>query len=151
MSSLDSLKALKNSKHPEDTFTKAHKLVEEKLSKGVVINADELRKWFIKDYELYYNTKMLGTNIHYCYKTFNAVKTRLNMCNNELAKNILIWRERYHKLGYDFGGTAKFDFSVLNTDWLLDNLINNIPCITVPNTTYKKSNTKIDTSNRRRK
>ena len=120
------LKDLKGSKQV-DEFKLAYESVEHKLKVGKEPKMEELRKWFIYRQEKEYNTKLLGTNIHYCYKTFNALKDKYNLCNYELAKKLVIWAENY-KREYD----GVFDFSSLNTNWLIDKL-NNQPSYNINN------------------
>ena len=100
-----------------DEYKIAYESVEHKLKIGKEPKMEELRKWFIYKMEQDYNTKMLGTNIHYCYKTFNKLKEKYSLCNYELAKKLIQWSTIYKK---DFSGT--FDFSCLNTNWLIEKL-----------------------------
>lgn len=120
-----------------DTFKVAYDTVEHKLEIGKEPKMEELRKWFIYRQEKEFNTKLLGTNVHYCYKTFNSLKDKYNLCNSELAKKMVVWSENY-KRNY----TGVFDFSSLNTNWLIEKL-NNTSSFTI-NNDYKPN-----TSNRR--
>lgn len=120
-----------------DEYKIAYECVEHKLKVNKEPEMEELRKWFIYKIEQDYNTKMLGTNKPYCYKTFNKLKEKYNLSNYELAQKLINWAKIYKR---DFSGT--FDFSCLNTNWLIEKLEQQ-PSYQV------KNDYKHDTTNRR--
>ena len=137
------LQSIKNSKQiiPNE---KEYKIVEYKLEHAQEPNMVEIRKWFIYKAEKIYETKMLGTETIYCYNTFNKLKEKYNFSNLALAAKLDIWLIKYKQLGY----TGIFDFSKLNTDWILNNLDSNIANGKI--TSYQNNNVnQINTVNRR--
>lgn len=134
------IKALKDLKgsNKVDVFKEAYDIVEQKIQANVDVNMVELRRWFIYKMEQYYDTKLLGTQVVYCNNTFNKLKDKLKIQNNvELAKKITEMHRNY-TLEY----TEPFDFSKLNTNWLVDKLNTN--------SSYSIQNSyKINTENRR--
>ncbi len=121
-----SIKALKDlqqlaqvtSKAKSNPYELCYHNVEFKIKHNKEPKMDEMRKWFIYKMETYYNSKMLGANVHYCYKTFNSIKDKYELSNLELCKKINVWHERYTKTNQD----NMFDFSTLNTNWLIEKL-----------------------------
>lgn len=143
------IKGFENFKKPVNDLERVYKEVEYKLSHGEEPKVTEVRKWFIYYVEKYYNTKMLGTQVNYCIKTLNNVKTKYNLCNFELCKKLIQWIDDFDKLGYRKENEI-FDFSSLNKDWLIDSLNSKTPNYNKPKTTYLNDNTNnIDTKNRR--
>ena len=139
------LKAQKNSKRiiPNE---KEYKIVEHKLQHAQEPNMTEIRKWFIFKCEKVYQDKMLGTQVVYCNKTFNKIKEKYQFNNLALAAKLDVWIIKYKQLGY----TGMFDFSKLNTDWILHNLDANIANSTGKKTSYQNNNVnQINTVNRR--
>ena len=137
------LQSIKNSKQiiPNE---EEYKIVEYKIEHAQEPNMTELRKWFIYKAEKIYETKMLGTTTIYCYNTFNKLKEKYNFSNLALAAKLDIWLIKYKQLGY----TGIFDFSKLNTDWILNNLDSNIANGKI--TSYQNNNVnQINTVNRR--
>ena len=120
-----------------NSFEDAYKVVEHKIQVNKQPTLPELRMWFIFKMEKEFDTKMLGTNTIYCYKTFNKVKEKYNLDNLQLALKINHWYKVYKK---EYTGT--FDFSSLNTNWLIEKL-NEVPSYHIEND-YKH-----DTTNRR--
>ena len=139
------LQSKKNSKQiiPNE---KEYKIVEHKIAHAQEPNMQEIRRWFIFKAEKIYETKMLGTQVVYCNKTFNKLKEKYNFSNLALAAKLDIWLIKYKQLGY----TGIFDFSKLNTDWILNNLDSNTPAHGKKITTYQNNNVnQINTVNRR--
>ena len=120
-----------------DTYEEAYKVVEHKIKVSKQPTLPELRMWFIFKMEKEFDTKMLGTQTVYCYKTFNKVKEKYNLDNLQLALKINEWYKIYKK---EYTGT--FDFSSLNTNWLIEKL-NEVPSYHI------KNDYKHDTTNRR--
>lgn len=143
------LKGFEDFKKTANEPERVYKEVEYKLQHGQEPTLPEVRLWFIYSTEKYYNTKLLQTQIHYCFKSFNKVKAKFNLCNFELCNKLIEWRDNYHKLGYQLGN-SKFDFSCLNTDWLMDNINDKVPNFDKGKTTYINTNSNnISTKNRR--
>lgn len=139
------LQSKKNSKQiiPNE---KEYKIVEYKLQLAQEPNMTEIRKWFIFKAEKIYSTKMLGTQVVYCNKTFNKIKEKYQFNNLALAAKLDVWLIKYKQLGYD----GIFDFSKLNTDWILHNLDANISNYKSKQTSYQNNNVnQINTVNRR--
>ena len=139
------LQAKKNSKQiiPNE---KEFKIVEYKLQLAQEPNMTEIRKWFIYKAEKIYGTKMLGTQVVYCNKTLNKIKEKYQFNNLALAAKLDVWLIKYKQLGYD----GIFDFSKLNTDWILHNLDANISNYKGKHTSYQNNNVnQINTVNRR--
>lgn len=139
------LQAKKNSKQiiPNE---KEYKIVEHKLQLAQEPNMIEIRKWFIFKAEKIYGTKMLGTQVIYCNKTLNKIKEKYQFNNLALAAKLDVWLIKYKQLGYD----GIFDFSKLNTDWILHNLDANISNHKGKHTSYQNNNVnQINTVNRR--
>lgn len=139
------LKGFEKFKRVENKQEAAYRTVEYKLSKGEEPTLSEIRLWFIEGTERFYNTKLLGTQVNYCYNTFNKVKSKYKLCNHDLCLKLIKWRENYSKLG-----TGKiFDFSSLNTDWIIDKLENNGTNRGKRTSYLDQNNNRIDTSSRR--
>lgn len=139
------LQGLKNSKEI-NPLEQGYKVVEHKMAVAKEPTMAELRQWYIYKAEKIYDTKMLGTNIHYCYSTFKKLKEKYNFNNLALAAKLDIWLVKYKQLGY----TGIFDFSRLNTDWILQNLDSNTPNSGAKKTTYQNKNVNsISTKDRR--
>lgn len=139
------MKKLKGSKNI-NTYEEAYHIVETKLAKAIEPNMVEIRKWFIYKAEKIYETKMLGTQVVYCNKTFNKLKDKYKFSNLALAAKLDIWLVKYKQLGYE----GIFDFSKLNTDWILYNLDSNTPAHGRKITTYQDQNVNsINTEDRR--
>ena len=139
------MKKLKGSKEI-NTYKDAYDIVETKLAKAIEPNMSEIRKWFIYKVEKIYDTKMLGTETVYCYNTFNKLKEKYKFNNVALAAKLDVWLIKYKQLGYE----GIFDFSKLNTDWILYNLDANIAANNKNKTTYQDKNVNlINTKDRR--
>lgn len=115
-------------------YEEAYKVVEHKIQVSKQPTLPELRMWFIFKMEKEFGTKMLGTQTVYCYKTFNKVKEKYNLDNLQLALKINQWYKIYKK---EYTGT--FDFSSLNTNWLIEKL-NEVPSYHIDNG-YKHNTT----------
>lgn len=139
------MKKLKGSK-TINTYEEAYHIVETKLAKAIEPNMVEIRKWFIYKAEKIYETKMLGTQVVYCNKTLNKLKEKYQFSNLALAAKLDVWLLKYKQLGYE----GIFDFSKLNTDWILYNLDSNTPAYRKNKTTYQDENVNlINTKDRR--
>ena len=139
------LQSKKNSKQviPNE---KEYKIVEHKLQHTQEPNMVEIRKWFIYKCEKVYQDKMLGTQVVYCNKTLNKIKDKYQFDNLALAAKLDVWILKYKQLGY----TGMFDFSKLNTDWILHNLDANIANYKCKQTSYQNNNVnQINTRDRR--
>ena len=122
----ENIKPKKSNNPHKETFD----LVNYKLCNKHEPTLPEVRTWFIYDSEEIYNCKMLGTNTIYCYKTLNAVKSKFNIKTNyELCNKLKQWRTAYIAL---YGKDKMFDFSKLNTNWLMEEL-NSTPSYNVDN------------------
>ena len=76
----------------------------------------------------------------------NKIKEKYQFNNLALAAKLDVWLIKYKQLGYD----GIFDFSKLNTDWILHNLDANIPNYKGKHTSYQNNNVnQINTVNRR--
>ena len=101
-----------------NSYEEDYNVVEHKLQVNKEPTLYEVRRWFIYHVEKEYNTKLLGTQINYCYNTFNKLKEKYSLKNNiELCKKLTNWNKQYKQ---EFSGV--FDFSKLNTDWVLEKL-----------------------------
>ena len=139
------MQKLKGSKNI-NPYEEAYRTVETKLAKAIEPNMVEIRKWFIYKAEKIYDTKMLGTQVVYCNKTFNKIKDKYKFSNLALTAKLDVWLIKYKQLGYD----GIFDFSKLNTDWILYNLDSNTPAYGKKRTTYQDENVNsINTKDRR--
>lgn len=139
------MQKLKGSKNI-NPYEEAYRTVETKLAKAIEPNMVEIRKWFIFKAEKIYGTKMLGTQVVYCNKTFNKIKDKYKFSNLALTAKLDVWLIKYKQLGYD----GIFDFSKLNTDWILYNLDSNTPAYSKKRTTYQDENVNsINTKDRR--
>lgn len=133
-----------NSNNPLEVY---YKEVEYQLENNIDPTLPQIRGWFIYSTEKFYDTKMLGTNIHYCTKTLKTIKEKYKLSNYDLCIKLKTWRQGYEDLGYNNGSI--FDFSTLNTNWIIEKLNKNISNGT-KQTTYQNDNiNKIDTRDRR--
>ena len=133
------LKDLKGSAtQSSDPFERDFKAVEAKVKQNIQPTLIEVRRWFIYKMEKEYNTVMLGTNWAYCNKTLNAIKSKYDLDNVQLVNKLDTWSKAYRQ---EYNDT--FDFSKLNTNWLVEKL-NNTPSYQVIDDGYTP-----DTSNRR--
>lgn len=81
--------------------------------------------WFRVAYEQKYSKHMIGYNIFHCQKVMKQVCENYSLTLFELCTLVNKWFTTYEELEYDDGNG--FTLSCLNTQWLIQNLMNDVP------------------------
>ena len=103
-------------------------------------NLTSIHKWYIEKFEKQYGRKPFSTNYFYFQKVANKIEEKYKLTHWQLCQNINKWFTTFHENGWvDAVSDNSLEVSVLGTDWLVVNLMNDQIYKFSRNQSYKKT------------